>query len=142
MIYFARDFQSLNNFLREIVLYTGKDLLEKDTENISILTLHSAKGLEFKNVFIVGCEDKLLPYSLFDKNSDIEEEKRLLYVGMTRAIENLFLSFASSRYISGLQYESDPSPFVKKFDSKLDKFVPNKSEEKEQEISNRQLSIF
>lgn len=141
LISLASNFSTLNSFLKEIVLYSGRDLIEKNTENISILTMHSAKGLEFENVFIVGCEEKLLPYSLFGKNSDIAEEKRLLYVGMTRAKTNLFLSYANSRYISGIQYEVNPSPFINKINQKLER-LKREPKSNEQEKSDRQLNLF
>ena len=77
------------------------------------MTLHSAKGLEFPTVFVVGLEDGVLPHerSLADQE-DLEEERRLLYVGMTRAKEKLFLSFAKTRFIKGEFHDRPPSRFI------------------------------
>ena len=76
----------LDKFLRFTALGTGIDVYKPNTEKVTLMTLHSAKGLEFKCVFIVGCENGLIPYSIFEtQKADINEEKRLLYVGMTRA---------------------------------------------------------
>ena len=83
------------------------------------MTLHAAKGLEFRCVFIVGCEDGLLPYSLFERRSDREEERRLLYVGMTRAKKYLFLSHAGKRFLLGREYRLNRSPFLDRIEEEL-----------------------
>ncbi|MCK5393195.1 MAG: UvrD-helicase domain-containing protein, partial [Candidatus Omnitrophica bacterium] len=94
LIEIAKNFgNNLKNFLDFFALCNETDIYKKNTENVNLMTLHAAKGLEFKCVFIVGCENRLLPYSLFEnQKSNFEEEKRLLYVGMTRAEEYLILS--------------------------------------------------
>ena len=77
------------------------------------MTLHAAKGLEFSYVLIIGCEDGLLPYTIFTKHgSDIEEERRLLYVGMTRAKKMLFLTHAKRRNLFGNHLDLPVSPFL------------------------------
>jgi ATP-dependent exoDNAse (exonuclease V) beta subunit len=76
------------------------------------MTLHMAKGLEFPIVFITGCEDGLIPCSLMEAGVDIEEERRLFYVGMTRAKDELFLIHARSRFLYGQRLNPSPSPFL------------------------------
>ena len=75
------------------------------------MTLHAAKGLEWPMVFIVGCEDRLMPCSLFEK-CDQEEERRLLYVGMTRARSRLILSHVKRRVLTGRKLKMNPSSFL------------------------------
>ena len=87
-------------FLKFITLGKAVDVYRPDMENVTLMTIHASKGLEFKCVFIIGCEKGILPYSLFEERvSDIDEEKRLLYVGMTRAKKFLYLLHAEKRFI-------------------------------------------
>jgi len=80
---------------------------------VALLTFHAAKGLEFKCVFIAGCEDGLLPYALSGKTpTDREEERRLLYVGMTRAQKYLILTHANRRFLMGRSLRMKRSPFL------------------------------
>ncbi len=82
-------------------------------DRVALMTLHASKGLEWPLVFITGCEDRLLPYSLFgDKDINVDEERRLLYVGMTRARHRLVLSHVKQRSIKGRIYHVKPSPFL------------------------------
>jgi DNA helicase II / ATP-dependent DNA helicase PcrA len=76
------------------------------------MTLHAAKGLEFAVVFMVGCEETLLPYTLAGRESDLEEERRLFYVGLTRAQQQLVLLHARKRVLYGQRMENEPSPFL------------------------------
>ena len=100
-------------FLKFVALGTAVDTYRPNLENVTLMTLHAAKGLEFRCVFIVGCEEGLLPYSLFkQRESDREEEKRLLYVGMTRAQKFLFLSHTEKRWMGGREYRLKRSPFL------------------------------
>lgn len=104
---------TLQAFLRWTDLATGIDTYRNQTEQVALMTLHAAKGLEFPCVFIVGCEEGLLPYSLFtDRPSDPDEERRLLYVGMTRAQRFLYLSWAKSRVLYGKKRQFPRSPFL------------------------------
>jgi uncharacterized protein (TIGR00375 family) len=110
----------LDGFLRFTVLGTAVDTYRPDLEQVTLMTLHGAKGLEFKAVFIVGCEEGLLPYSLFKSQlSDIEEERRLLYVGMTRAKKFLFLSHAEKRFLLGREYQLGRSLFLNRIEREL-----------------------
>ena len=135
-------YKGLEKFLQFAVLGTGVDTYKPNVENVTLMTLHSAKGLEFKCVFIVGCEDGLLPYSLFkNQKSDPEEERRLLYVGMTRAERFLFLSHAKKRFILGREYHLKRSPFLSNIEKgliELSKTEHKKRENKE----NLQMSLF
>ena len=93
---------SLTEFLEGITLTSDIDNLEDEEESITLMTLHSAKGLEFPAVFLVGLEEGIFPgYKSISEPKEMEEERRLCYVGITRAKENLFLSFAKQRTIFG-----------------------------------------
>ncbi len=116
----GEDDVSLTAFLAEVSLLTDQDRDKNDGDCVTMMTVHSAKGLEFKNVFIVGVEKDLFPAAL---NSDtlrgIEEERRLLYVAITRAEENCVISYAKSRYINGMSKTSTISPFLLDIDQNL-----------------------
>ena len=103
----------LGKFLEYTVLGSAADSFKPASEQVSLMTLHAAKGLEFPCVFIVGCEQGLLPYSLYGySEADPVEERRLFYVGMTRAKRYLFLSYAGRRYLFGREYRLAKSPFL------------------------------
>ncbi len=106
-------------FLRWVALGSGADTYRRELESVTLMTLHAAKGLEFRCVFIVGCEDGLLPYSLLEYRSDPEEERRLLYVGMTRAGKYLFLSHAHKRFLMGQELRLNRSPFLDRIEEEL-----------------------
>ena len=103
-------------FLSEIALWTDQDFYDKKAEKVSLMTIHAAKGLEFPVVFIAGCEDKYIP---LHTSKNIDEERRLFYVAMTRAKERLFLSMATQREIFGLPEARCISPFVKNIENEL-----------------------
>lgn len=106
---------SLDAFVSELVLGVDVDLHDPRAERVSLLTLHAAKGLEFRVVFLVGCEDGLLPHRFsFDEAGDIDiaEERRLFFVGLTRARERLFLTYARRRHWRGELCDRSPSPFL------------------------------
>jgi len=114
----AIEFPDLIQFLENVALVEqeympdGQRVLEND-DAVTLMTMHAAKGLEFKMVFIVGLEEGLFPHSqaLFDFN-DIEEERRLCYVGVTRAKEHLYLTYAKQRVIFGQRNTATPSRFI------------------------------
>lgn len=111
MVSNASQFSNLEDFLSEAVLMSSSD--EESAKNsVTLMTLHAAKGLEFPVVFIVGMEEGLFPSIRDDNEAEIEEERRLAYVGMTRAREKLYLSFASSRYSMGQKSYNMPSRFL------------------------------
>ena len=109
---------SLEEFLNEISLVS--DITEyKDNEAITLMTIHSAKGLEFNNVFIVGLEESIFPhFNSFESNDSLEEERRLCYVAITRAKKRLWLVNALSRTIYGNKVSNKESRFIKEIDSK------------------------
>ncbi|MBP5675286.1 ATP-binding domain-containing protein, partial [Candidatus Saccharibacteria bacterium] len=111
MVSNAAEFETLDEFLAEAVLMSSAD--EESAKNsVTLMTLHAAKGLEFPVVFIVGMEEGLFPSMHDDTEAELEEERRLAYVGMTRAKEKLFLTYASSRYAMGQRSYNLPSRFL------------------------------
>lgn len=105
---------SLIDYMQTIALYSDTDAYDPQAGRISLMTLHAAKGLEFDYVFIIGLEEGILPHerSLDGGKEDIEEERRLLFVGMTRARKYLHLSYARHRVLRGQFIRSTPSPFL------------------------------
>lgn len=108
----------LTDYLAEVSLLTDQDNEnEADGSKVTLMTIHSAKGLEFKNVFVVGLEENLFPSPMsLDSLRGLEEERRLFYVAITRAEEHCFLSFAKSRFKFGKTEFSNPSRFLKDID--------------------------
>jgi len=102
----------LADFLAEISLYTDVDALRDTSALVTLMTLHNAKGLEFPVVFMVGMEEGIFPHSRALDEQNLEEERRLCYVGITRAMERLFLSFARSRTLYGAGNYNLPSRFL------------------------------
>lgn len=108
---------SLTDFLGEVSLATDQDSQEGDGERLTLMTVHAAKGLEFSNVFIVGVEEELFPSAMScSTQSEIEEERRLLYVAITRAKNFCMLSYASSRFRNGQTKTCSPSRFIRDID--------------------------
>ncbi|MDR2684068.1 MAG: UvrD-helicase domain-containing protein [Prevotellaceae bacterium] len=108
---------SLANFLSEVALITDQDIeKEGDNEKVTLMTIHSAKGLEFKNVHIVGLEEELFPSSMCESEREIEEERRLFYVAITRAKERCTISYAKSRFRFGSVQYSASSRFLEDLD--------------------------
>ena len=110
----------IENYLEEVALLTDQDTdKEEDLNRVTLMTVHSAKGLEFKNVFIVGVEDKLFPssFSGFMSQEELEEERRLFYVALTRAMKTAWISYARQRYKWGQLNFCEPSRFIEEIDS-------------------------
>jgi len=104
---------SLDEYVQQIMLYSDLDA-EKSSDSITIATIHSAKGLEFDAVFIIGLEEGILPSSRsLDDECAIEEERRLMYVAITRARRRLYLSYVKSRFMYGKYNNAPPSRFIK-----------------------------
>lgn len=113
----------LAQFESELTLMSEADLWEARADRVSLLTLHACKGLEFQVVFIVGCEDGLLPLRFGpDDEPNLEEERRLFFVGMTRARKRLWLSWARKRWWRGAVRELDVSPFARDIERTLLEF--------------------
>jgi len=111
---------NLEAFLEEIALISDIDNYSESTDAVTLMTLHAAKGLEFPVVFIPGMEEGIFPHSraLFD-GEQMEEERRLCYVGMTRARERLFLLYANSRMLYGSTNHNPPSRFILEIPAEL-----------------------
>jgi superfamily I DNA/RNA helicase len=122
VLYLAHRHDTLQDFFAALLLQRDHDDFEYHSEKISLLTLHAAKGLEFNVVFIIGCEENLLPLSLPGFLTDAEEERRLFYVGMTRAKEQLFLVRAGRRMLFGKSQENPPSPFLNDIEEQLKEY--------------------
>lgn len=109
----------LNNYMEDVALLTDQDNdKEENTDRVTMMTIHSAKGLEFKNVFIVGVEENLFPSNQNGQKTleDFEEERRLFYVALTRAEQNAYLSYARQRYKWGKLDFCDKSRFIDEID--------------------------
>ncbi|UCG33784.1 MAG: ATP-binding domain-containing protein, partial [Phycisphaerales bacterium] len=105
--------ETLVDFLAQISLVSDTDVLTEDTGAVTLMTLHAAKGLEFPAVFIAALEEGIVPHARVEDNeADIEEERRLLFVGLTRARERLFLSLAAKRMTQGRIQVTTPSRFL------------------------------
>ncbi len=112
----------LENYLEDVALLTDQDNeTDEDRDKVTLMTVHSAKGLEFKNVFVVGLEKNLFPSAQSEENGSpeaIEEERRLFYVALTRAMENAWFTYANQRYRWGNLEFCSPSRFLKEVDEK------------------------
>ncbi|MGB6518404.1 MAG: DUF3553 domain-containing protein [Candidatus Cybelea sp.] len=115
----AREYQasdddpSLAGFLANVALVSDLDALEEDASYVTLMTLHSAKGLEFPSVFLTGLEEGVFPHSrTLTEPEELEEERRLAYVGVTRAIDRLFLTYAARRALFGNTYAYPKSRFL------------------------------
>ena len=108
----------LDGFLEEVALVSDLDSADLNGDAVTLMTLHAAKGLEFPVVFMVGLEESIFPHSraLYDQ-SEMEEERRLCYVGMTRARQELYLTYASSRLLYGGVQHNPPSRFLSEIDA-------------------------
>ena len=111
---------SLLDYLQQIALFSDVDAYDTAADRVALMTLHAAKGLEFENVFIVGLEDGLLPHERgSDDEEELEEERRLFFVGITRAKQGLYISYARYRTIRGQTLRTIPSQFLYELGIKL-----------------------
>ena len=114
------DYTPITDFLSEVSLQTDQDEnLADTTERVTLMTVHAAKGLEFPVVFIVGLEENLFPSQFAVKPAEVEEERRLLYVAITRAMEQCYLSFARQRFRNGSFTFASPSRFLNDIDKQF-----------------------
>ncbi|MDE5582350.1 MAG: UvrD-helicase domain-containing protein [Ruminococcus sp.] len=105
---------TLNGFLEDIVLYTEADKDKDTSDKVTLMTVHSAKGLEFENVFVAGMEEGIFPaFHSFDNDDDLEEERRLAYVAITRAKKKLYLTSANQRMLFGQTQRNITSRFMR-----------------------------
>jgi superfamily I DNA/RNA helicase len=137
----ADQFNHPETFIRYATLGKEGDSYNENIESVSIMSIHASKGLEFKCVFIAGCEEGLLPFSLFKTlECDIAEEKRLLYVGMTRAQKFLYLTYAKKRDIFGKIYNLEKSRFIDNIENELFEMQQNPGKKKPADAT--QLRLF
>lgn len=130
---------TLQSFLEEMALVSDADQLNQELNSVTLMTLHISKGLEYPYVFIVGLEESLFPSLRHDDNSeeDMEEERRLAYVGMTRARKKLFLTYARTRKIWGQDQVNPPSRFLKEIPKELIQFKTSTASSFVQKYSHR-----
>ncbi|MBF0484191.1 MAG: UvrD-helicase domain-containing protein [Candidatus Omnitrophica bacterium] len=127
-------------FLETISLNKKIDLHNINMEKVSLLTLHAAKGLEFKCVFIVGCEEGIIPYTLFEKNkADIKEECRLFYVGLTRAQNFIYLTSSNKRFLFGHEYKLERSRFIDLIERNLLESSKDKTQKHSDKSTQKEL---
>jgi len=112
-----REDKDLGAFLQDVALLTDEDRSNQTDETVTLMTIHMAKGLEFSYVFIVGLEEELFPSQMMlSSRADLEEERRLFYVAITRAQKKIFMSYALNRYRFGRLKNCEPSRFLKEVD--------------------------
>ncbi|MEA2474666.1 MAG: ATP-dependent helicase UvrD/PcrA [Thermoleophilaceae bacterium] len=109
----------VEQFLQQIALFSEQDNLSDDEGVVTLMTLHNAKGLEFPVVFMLGCEDGVFPHSRAIESGDLEEERRLCYVGITRARKQLYMTFARTRSLYGGREWNMPSRFLDELPDEL-----------------------
>jgi DNA helicase-2/ATP-dependent DNA helicase PcrA len=133
----------LKDFLEATVLHKETDEYDPRADRVTLMTLHASKGLEFPVVFVIGCEETLIPYQREGKTFDIEEERRLFYVGMTRAQEKLILTHAKKRFLFGQTSKNPPSRFLNDIENAL-KEVQERTRRKsvKEKPDTPQLSLF
>ena len=120
------DAHTLDAFLAEISLFSDQDEKNDDPDFVTLMSIHSAKGLEFPSVFVIGMEEELFPnFMSLQSRADLEEERRLFYVAVTRAKDRLCLSYAKTRYKYGTLQYNDPSRFLEEIEEQYLTY-PNK----------------
>ncbi|HEX9020562.1 MAG TPA: UvrD-helicase domain-containing protein [Nitrospirota bacterium] len=127
---------------QESKLMTPADFFDPRADAVTLMTLHMAKGLEFPFVFIAGCEDGLLPCTIMKDDVDIEEERRLFFVGMTRAQDELVLIHSRSRFLYGQRLAPAPSPFLAEIPNELVESVVIPDRVKRQKEPDRQMELL
>ena len=120
---------ALSEFMEDVALATDLDKDTNDEDRVALMTIHLAKGLEFPHVFVVGMEEDLFPSAMsMSTRSELEEERRLFYVALTRAEHQAYLTYANSRYRWGKLTDSEPSRFIEEIDSQyLEYLTPAES---------------
>lgn len=134
--------ERVDAFLQAVLLGTETDEYDRRADRVTLMTLHAAKGLEFSVVFIVGCEEALLPYARRDETPDIDEERRLFYVGMTRAEQKLVLCHARRRVLFGQMTENPPSRFLGDIEAALKVMKELETRRKGPKEEPDQLTLF
>jgi DNA helicase II / ATP-dependent DNA helicase PcrA len=110
---------SVEEFLQQVALFSEQDALQDEEGIVTLMTLHNAKGLEYGIVFVIGCEDGVFPHMRAIEAGDLEEERRLCYVGLTRAKRELYMSYARTRTLYGARDWNLPSRFLEEIPAEL-----------------------
>ena len=131
-----------DEFLEATALARAADAYDPRADRVTLSTLHASKGLEFPVVFIVGCEEGLLPYLPPGRPADAEEERRLFYVGMTRAQQRLLLTHARHRFLFGRQTEPVPSPFLADIEQVLKQVHESELRQRKPKTEDAQLRLL
>ncbi|HXY62249.1 MAG TPA: ATP-dependent helicase [Nitrospirota bacterium] len=126
----------------EAKLLTSADLFDPRANTVTLTTMHTAKGLEFRVVFIAGAEDGLIPFTMTARNADLEEERRLFYVAMTRAKEELFLLHVRNRFLYGQRLSPLPSPFLMEIPDTLIERITVPDKVKRTKEQDTQMGLF
>jgi superfamily I DNA/RNA helicase len=130
-------------FLNAVALQVDTDIYDVQAEKVSLMTMHAAKGLEFPVVFIIGCENGYSPHEkALGGASNMEEERRLFYVAMTRAKEELYFLWADKRKIFGKTIHREVSPFVLDIEETLLSRITPQKKEKTRKEQYKQLDLF
>ncbi len=133
---------NLEDFLDEISLVADVEEHKEDKDVITLMTIHSAKGLEFKVVFVVGLEEGIMPHSMSLEEHGEEEERRLMYVAITRAKERLYLTNAKRRMLYGQTQSNPPSRFIDEINKALIDKIEDEKEKETQSIFNKDSSYL
>ena len=143
----AKRFSSLREFLNYIALHKQSDSFNPQAEKITLMSLHAAKGLEFPVIFIVGCQDSIMPHSFSQEEKDDparqQEERRLFYVGMTRMQDLLYLVWAKKRTEGIFAGETSPSPYLTEIPEEYKTYIaPYSLYRKKKKSDNQQMTFF
>lgn len=132
----------LQDFLTAMALQSEADQYDRRADRVTLMSLHAAKGLEFPVVFIAGCEEGVLPYTPANRDVDLDEERRLFYVGMTRAQRRLILTHAGRRFLFGQAMENALSGFVTDIEAALQEVRHAQPRRTRQRTEDRQLRLL
>ncbi len=132
----------LQDFLTAMALQSEADQYDRRADRVTLMSLHAAKGLEFPVVFIAGCEEGVLPYTPANRDVDLDEERRLFYVGMTRAQRRLILTHAGQRFLFGQTMENALSGFVSDIEAALQEVRQAQPRRARQRSEERQLRLL
>ncbi len=137
--FYRNNIHELVDFLS---LQRPEDIFEFNAEKVSLLTLHASKGLEFPVVFIVGCEEGILPLHRLGEDGYLDEERRLFYVGMTRAKEELILTHAKRRFMYGRSIYNPPSRYLQDIEEELKRYEHAKKNKRKKPCQQQQTTFF
>ncbi len=142
LLNFSQDFSKLKDFLIDIQLHHQNDEYNQKARKVTLMTLHASKGLEFPVVFIVGCEENILPASNSKTLTEFEEERRLFYVGVTRAKDYLYLSCAEKRLLNGEIQNNAPSRYIQEIPVEYITKIISKTKVTAKEKNIEQINLF